>query len=117
MASGFTLGPKLRAGETIFTGWCGLAAPIIAETIAREGFAAVTLDQQHGLYDMANTAQAIAGIRSAGAAPIVRVPLGDFAVVSRVLDFGAEGVIAPMINTAEDARTFAAAAKSPPAIV
>ena len=35
-----------------------------------------------------------------GAAPIVRVPLGDFAVVSRVLDFGAEGVIAPMINTA-----------------
>jgi 4-hydroxy-2-oxoheptanedioate aldolase len=34
--------------------------------------------------------------------------------VSRVLDFGAEGVIAPMINTAEDARAFAAAAKFPP---
>ena len=42
------------------------------------------------------------------------MPLGDFAVVSRVLDFGAEGVIAPMINTREDARAFAAAAKYPP---
>ena len=114
MASGFSLGPKLRASETVFTGWCGLAAPILAETIAREGFAAVTLDQQHGLYDMANTAQAIAGIRLAGAAPVVRVPLGDFAVVSRVLDFGAEGVIAPMINTAQDARALVSAAKYPP---
>jgi 4-hydroxy-2-oxoheptanedioate aldolase len=53
-------------------------------------------------------------VHMAGAAPIVRVPLGDFAVVSRVLDFGAEGVIAPMINTPEDARAFAAAAKYPP---
>ncbi len=113
--SGFTLARRLRAGETVFTAWCGLAAPIVAETIAREGFSAVTLDQQHGLYDMASTAAAIAGIRMAGSAPIVRVPLGDFAVVSRVLDFGAEAVIAPMINTMEDARAFVAAAKYPPA--
>ncbi len=114
MAAGFSLAGRLRAGETVFTAWCGLSAPIVAETIAREGFSAVTLDQQHGLYDMATTAQAIAGIRLAGAAPIVRVPLGDFAVASRVLDFGAEGVIAPMINTIEDAHAFVAAAKYPP---
>jgi 4-hydroxy-2-oxoheptanedioate aldolase len=53
-------------------------------------------------------------VHAAGAAPVVRVPLGDFAVASRVLDFGAEGVIAPMINTPEDARRLAAAAKYPP---
>jgi 4-hydroxy-2-oxoheptanedioate aldolase len=44
----------------------------------------------------------------------VRVPVADFALVSRALDFGAEGIIAPMINTAADARAFAAAAKYPP---
>ena len=37
------------------------------------------------------------------AAPIVRVPLNDFALVSRALDFGAEAIIAPMINDADDA--------------
>ena len=37
-----------------------LPAPIVAETIAREGFVAVTLDQQHGLWDTAATAVAIA---------------------------------------------------------
>ncbi len=45
---------------------------------------------------------------------MVRVPVGDFALVSRALDFGAEGIIAPMINTAADARAFAASAKYPP---
>jgi len=114
MAATFTLAARLRAGETVHSGWCALGAPIVAELIARTGFPAVTLDQQHGLYTMESTAAGIAAVHMAGAAPVVRVPLGDVAVVSRVLDFGAEGVIAPMINTAEDARAFAAAAKYPP---
>ncbi|MFL5091265.1 MAG: HpcH/HpaI aldolase family protein [Xanthobacteraceae bacterium] len=110
----FSLARRLRAGEIVHTGWCGLGVPIVAELIARAGFPAVTLDQQHGLYTMDTSAAGIAAVHMAGAAPVVRVPLGDFAVASRVLDFGAQGVIAPMINTAEDARLFVAAAKFPP---
>jgi len=109
-----SLARRLAAGETVYTGWCGLPAPIVVETLAREGFVAVTIDQQHGLWDTAATATGIASIRAAGAAPIVRVPLGAFAVASRALDFGAEGIIAPMINTAADARAFVSAAKFPP---
>ncbi|HEX2120038.1 MAG TPA: aldolase/citrate lyase family protein, partial [Thermoanaerobaculia bacterium] len=109
--NGFSLAARLRAGDTVHTAWCALAAPTVAEIIAREGFAAVTLDAQHGLWDLAAVTTGIAAVRQAGAAPIVRVPLSDFASVSRVLDFGAEGVIAPMINTAADARVFVAAAK------
>jgi len=110
----FTLAPRLRAGETVFSGWCGLPYPILAETIGREGFVAVTLEAQHGLWDVSGMLTGIAAVRQSGAAPIVRVPVGDFALASRVLDFGAEGIIAPMINTATDARAFAAAAKYPP---
>jgi 4-hydroxy-2-oxoheptanedioate aldolase len=110
----YSLARRLRSGETVYTGWCNLASPIVVETLAREGFTAVTIDQQHGLWDTAATVQAIAAIHHAGAAPIVRVPLAQFPSVSRALDFGAEGVIAPLINTAEDARRFAAAAKFPP---
>ena len=110
----FSLARRLRAGEAVFSGWCGLPYPIVAETIGRDGFAAVTLDSQHGLWDVSAMLTAIAAVRQAGAAPVVRVPVGDFALVSRALDFGAEGIIAPMINTAADARAFAAAAKYPP---
>jgi 4-hydroxy-2-oxoheptanedioate aldolase len=114
MASKFSLAQRLHAGDTVYTGWCGLPAPIVAETVAREGFAAVTIDQQHGLWDTASTLSAIGAVRQGGAAPIVRIPLASFATVSRVLDFGAEGVIAPMINTVEDARAFVSVAKYPP---
>jgi 4-hydroxy-2-oxoheptanedioate aldolase len=112
--SAFSLAHRLHAGETMFSGWCGLPYPLVAETIGREGFAAVVLEAQHGLWDVAALLTGVAAVRQAGAAPIVRVPVGDFALVSRVLDFGAEGIIAPMINDAADARAFVAAAKYPP---
>ena len=111
---GFSLARRLAAGETIYTGWCALPAPIVAESIAREGFVAVTIDQQHGLWDTKATVAGIAAIRAGGGAPIVRVPLGAFATASRALDFGAEGVIAPMINNVADARAFVSATKYPP---
>jgi 4-hydroxy-2-oxoheptanedioate aldolase len=110
----FTLASRLRAGETVFSGWCGLPYPLIAETLGRDGFPAVTVESQHGLWDVNSILAGIAAIRQGGAAPLVRVPFGDFALVSRVLDFGAEGIIAPMINTPADARALAAAAKFPP---
>jgi 4-hydroxy-2-oxoheptanedioate aldolase len=57
---------------------------------------------------------AIAQVRQGGAAPIVRIAVGDFATASRALDFGAEGIIAPMINTPADARAYVSFAKFPP---
>jgi 4-hydroxy-2-oxoheptanedioate aldolase len=113
-AKSFSLARQLQAGETVYSGWCGLASPLLAEVIAREGFGAVTVDMQHGLWDITQTVAAIAAIRQGGAGPVVRVPLGDFATASRALDFGAEGIISPMINTAADARAFVAATKYPP---
>jgi len=110
----YSLAARLRAGETVYTGWCALPSPIVAESIAREGFRAVTVDQQHGLWDTAEMAAGVAAIRMAGAAPIVRIPLGAFAQASRALDLGADGIIAPMINTVADAKAFIGAAKFPP---
>jgi 4-hydroxy-2-oxoheptanedioate aldolase len=110
----FSLARRLRAGETVFSGWCSLPYPLVAETIGREGFPVVTLESQHGLWDVSALLTGIAAVRQSGAAAVVRVPVGDFALASRVLDFGAEGLIAPMINSAADARAFAASAKYPP---
>ncbi len=53
-------------------------------------------------------------MHNVGSTPGVRVPLGSFAIASRALDFGAELIVAPMINTVGDARQFVAAAKYPP---
>lgn len=110
----FSLAARLRAGDTIFSAWCTLASPVAAETIAREGFPAVVLDVQHGLWDTAALIAGVSALHHANAAPVVRVPLDDFSFVSRALDFGAEAIIAPMINSTADARRFASVAKFPP---
>ena len=44
----------------------------------------------------------------------MRIPVGRFDMASRALDFGAEAVIAPMVNSVADAQAFAAAMKYPP---
>ena len=67
MTAQFSLARRLKAGETVHTGWCPLPYPVVAETLAREGFPAVTIDQQHGLWDTAGTVTGIAAIRAAGA--------------------------------------------------
>jgi 4-hydroxy-2-oxoheptanedioate aldolase len=110
----FSLARRLRAGETVYSAWCGLPEPLVCEAIAREGFSAVTLDMQHGMWDTASALAAIASVHLAGAAPVVRVPLWENATVSRMLDFGAEGIIAPMINGTAEASAFVQVAKYPP---
>lgn len=110
----FSLAGRLRAGDTVFSAWCTLASPLVAETVAREGFAAVVLDVQHGLWDTAALIAGVSALHHAGSAPVVRVPLDDFSFVSRALDFGVEAIIAPMVNSAADARRFVSVAKFPP---
>lgn len=112
--SGFSLARRLRAGEAVHTGWCSLGSPVAAEALARDGFTVVTIDMQHGLWDDAGAQAAIAATRQGGASPVVRVPLEEFGTASRMLDWGAEAIIMPMINTADDARRFVAAAKYQP---
>jgi len=114
MPDAFSLARRLRAGETVFSAWCSAASPLVAETIARAGYEAAILDSQHGVWDMGSLIAGIGALHHAGASPGVRVPLNDYASVSRALDCGAETIIAPMINTPADARAFAAAAKYPP---
>ena len=101
MASADILRTRLTTGAPAFTAWCGLPEPMVAGLLAREGFDAVTLDMQHGFIDFGVAMRAIPLIVAAGKPAIVRIPVGEFATASRLLDAGATGIIAPMINTSK----------------
>lgn len=109
-----SLAKRLEAGETVFTAWSGVPDSLTVELVAGLGFDAVTLDMQHGGHHEDSVLRGVSAVTLRGKHPIVRVPVGRFDMASRALDFGAEAVIAPMINTVEDARRFAAAMKYPP---
>lgn len=108
------LADKLRSGRPVITGWSVLCVPMIAEMMARGGYEAVTIDLQHGMYDFASACEALAATALGGAHRIARIPVGDNALAGRLADMGAECLIAPMINSKEEATRFARAVKYPP---
>jgi 4-hydroxy-2-oxoheptanedioate aldolase len=109
-----SLRPRLQGGETLFTAWNTIPDALVAEFVARAGFDAVTLDTQHGNLSTESVMRGIAAVTLAGKPAMVRIPVGRFEMASRALDFGACGVIAPMVNSVADAKAFAAAMKFPP---
>jgi 4-hydroxy-2-oxoheptanedioate aldolase len=105
---------KIQAGQTLFTAWSSIPDPITVGIVASTSFDAVTLDMQHGGHSDESVLRSIGPVIQNGSHAIVRVPVGRFDMASRALDFGAEAVIAPMINSIADAKAFAASMKYPP---
>lgn len=109
-----TLRDRLAADQVLVTAWSGVPDALTVEIVAAQGFDAVTLDMQHGGHHEDSVLRCIPSLLRADKHAIVRIPVGRFDMASRALDFGAEAVIAPMVNSVEDARLFAEAMKYPP---
>jgi 4-hydroxy-2-oxoheptanedioate aldolase len=105
---------KARKPELLLSAWCHFSDPMVSEALAREAFDAIVFDMQHGQISLDVVMRAIPLVTALGKPAIARIPVGHFPECSRLLDAGASAVIAPMINTIEDARTFASFMKFPP---
>merc|ERR1712172_154874 len=82
-----------------------LADPLLTEHYAKAGLKAVLIDQQHGLLDERTAFEAVSRLEKFPACfPIIRVCDNTTALISRALDAGAPGILAPMINNAEEAK-------------
>ena len=92
----------------------GLGSPIAAEILSLAGFDYALVDQQHGFWEDSSIMHAIRSITLGSAVPMVRIQENDFCVIGKMLDMGALGIVVPMVNTAEQARAAALAARFPP---
>ena len=103
------------AGRCARNAWLTIPDAQLAEIVAASGVAeAVTLDLQHGLFDRTSAVHALRAVSGRGRAPFVRLPDIDAAVTGFMLDAGAVGVIAPMVETAEEAEALVQAVRFPP---
>lgn len=109
-----SLRAALAGARPLRVGWSCLPDPLATEILVRSGFEAVLIDLQHGVIDMGAAPALLTAIRAAGGHALARIPVGEYQSASRLLDWGAEMVVAPMIETAEDARAFASFMKYPP---
>jgi 4-hydroxy-2-oxoheptanedioate aldolase len=85
-------------------GWMSIPDAYANAVFARGGWDSVTLDAQHGLYDERALFASLQALSDALPRRLVRVACNDAAPIGKALDAGADGVIAPMINSVEDAK-------------
>jgi len=94
--------------------WLSLPSVAAARLLARLEFDWLLIDVEHGPIGVETMTQMVAAIADAGRAPIVRLAQGNVENIKRALDAGAWGIIAPMVNSKEEAEAVVAAAKFPP---
>ena len=116
MAAGhFDLRERLASGGPFLFSWMSIPSPVLAGQMARLPIEGVCLDMQHGLIGFSDAAGMIAQINAAGRPAIVRCLWNEPGLVGQALDAGACAVIAPMVNSREEAEALVRAAKYPPA--
>lgn len=107
----------LKEDRPAIGSWINSASPIVAELMASTGFDFLTVDVEHSAVDLVQTQALFQAIKSGNpnCAALVRLAGNSYADTKRYLDAGAAGVIAPLINTAEQARELVRSVKYPPA--
>lgn len=106
---------RLAAGELALGLGVRQSRTVDIATIAKAcGFDWLFIDMEHGTHDVDGAAQLAMACLGAGVTPVVRVPGHEHYHASRLLDAGAQGIVAPHVDTPEEARRIAQACRYPP---
>ncbi len=104
---------KLSEGKAVVGTIVGLDNILTTGIMGRSGFDFMLIDTQHAAIESEGLRRIIAGLATE-VEIIVRVRWNDTPLINHALDMGADGVIIPLTNTAQDVERAVAAAKYPP---
>src|SRR5215204_4061239 len=107
---------QLRAGTPKLGLFLNSHSPTVAEQLAHSGYDWLLVDTQHGPMGNESLSGMLAGIANGGATAMVRVGgYADRPGIQQSLDMGADGVLVPYINTADEARAAVSCCRYPTA--
>ncbi len=104
----------LRGDKAMIGFWLSLASPYTAEIAGGAGFDWLLIDGEHGPNDIPLLLSQLQTLAACPVAPVVRVPVGETWMIKQVLDIGAQTVLVPMVDSADQARQLVKAMNYPP---
>jgi 4-hydroxy-2-oxoheptanedioate aldolase len=104
----------LKAGGQLFGCFLNSGSPSVAEMMAAAGYDCLMIDAEHSPISIETVHAMATATRSGGAYTLVRVPAMDPIHIKLALDLGIDGIMAPAINSAAEAKAFVAACRYPP---
>ncbi|MFJ4112313.1 4-hydroxy-2-oxoheptanedioate aldolase [Pseudomonas sp. NPDC089758] len=106
---------RLRSGEPQIGLWLGLANAYCAELAANAGFDWLLIDGEHAPNDLRGMLAQLQAVAPYSSQAVIRPVIGDTALIKQVLDLGAQTLLVPMVESAEQARQLVKAVHYPPA--
>ncbi|ACD20166.1 4-hydroxy-2-oxoheptanedioate aldolase [Paraburkholderia phytofirmans] len=104
----------LAEGKPQFGLWAALADAYVTELLATAGFDWLLIDNEHAPNDVRSTLAQLQAVAAYASHPVVRPVRSDSALIKQLLDIGAQTLLLPMIDTAEQAADAVAATRYPP---
>src|ERR1051325_7686959 len=95
---------RLSRGEPTLGLWVTLEAAAVSEIAATMGLDWILVDTEHSPLDFRETLDHVRAVARTRTAPLVRIPEIEEGTFKRVLDLGAEGILVPMIRSAEEVK-------------
>jgi 4-hydroxy-2-oxoheptanedioate aldolase len=105
---------RLQSPQAQIGLWLGLADAYCAELAANAGFDWLLIDGEHAPNDLRSMLGQLQAIAPYASQAIIRPPIGDAALIKQVLDIGAQTLLIPMVEGAEQARQLVRAIHYPP---
>lgn len=105
---------RLKAGEQAFGCWLHLFDNVVSEIVAQAGYDCVLMDFEHGPGGLTEAIGVMQAAERCGCPALCRVPANDPVWIKRVLDIGVAGVMAPAVNSRDEALALAESCYYPP---
>jgi 2-keto-3-deoxy-L-rhamnonate aldolase RhmA len=105
---------KFKKGPFAIGGHVFLTDPSISEAMAYHGYDFIWIDAEHGPFDKERILSHIVAANAGGAAAIVRVVWNDPTIIKPILEMGPDGIIIPMVCSAQEAQKAVSACRYPP---
>ncbi|MFK7939757.1 MAG: aldolase/citrate lyase family protein [Roseovarius sp.] len=109
-----TFKSALARGERLIGCWAGFGDAYATEVLATAGFDWLVIDGEHAPNDLRSTMQQLQATQAYNSHPVVRLPMGEDWLVKQVLDAGAQTLLIPMVDSAEQATKLVRAMRYPP---
>lgn len=111
-----TFKQALQAGKPQIGLWVGLADPYAAEALAGTGFDWLLIDGEHAPNDVRQILAQLQAVAPYPTHPVVRPVIGDVPLIKQYLDVGAQTLLVPVVETAEQAAQMVAATRFRPMV-
>jgi 2-keto-3-deoxy-L-rhamnonate aldolase RhmA len=95
---------KFRRRDKVFAGWTCFSHPSLAEILARMGVDFIGIDMEHTPISEESALHIITSAQGSGTLCLPRVASHDVAMIKRLLDSGADGIIVPLISSKAEAQ-------------